>query len=399
MSMLSEMTNPRHEFYLYDANDERVATVSYTDGQNAVWRYTLRDESEHVLRTVTDTIVGGAHSWQQSEDYVYRTGGLLAAITPQGSTETRKHFHLDHLGSAVLITDDNGQRVSSHKYWPFGTEAPGGDTDGERMKFTGHERDLTPFDPNGLDYMHARFYSSNTGRFLSVDPTWDSADLARPQAWNRYAYVQNNPMGKVDPDGRDTWDLVSGVANAIGSDNLIGAGRVSGGNSDFKAGQHIGDFVASVGGLVEAGAGTSIGAVGVAFDATFFGAIVGVPANVAGATMIVHGATTAVVGTIHMSESAGGPKAGSSGGPGAGKDFSKRTKDTARAESNNKCVFCGSDTTRQSGGNQSNIDHADPKARGGNNTSANAQNTCRTCNLQKATKTSSEFLNWLKSMF
>jgi YD repeat-containing protein len=30
MNMLSEMTNPRHEFYLYDANDERVATVSYT---------------------------------------------------------------------------------------------------------------------------------------------------------------------------------------------------------------------------------------------------------------------------------------------------------------------------------------------------------------------------------
>jgi hypothetical protein len=110
-------------------------------------------------------------------------------------------------------------------------------------------------------------------------------------------------MGKVDPDGRDTWDLISGVANAIGSDNLIGAGRVSGGNSDFQAGQHIGDFVASIGGLVEAGTGTSVEAVGVVLDATGVGAIAGVPANVAGATMIVHGATTAVVGTVHMSSS------------------------------------------------------------------------------------------------
>jgi RHS repeat-associated protein len=203
MNMLSEMTSPRHEFYLYDANDERVATVSYTDAQNAVWRYTLRDEGNHVLRTVTDTILASAHSWQQTEDYVYRPGGLLVAITPQGSIETRKHFHLDHLGSAVLITDDNGQRVSSHKYWPFGGEAPGGDIDGERMKFTGHERDLTPFDPNGLDYMHARYYNPAVGRFLSVDPVTEmKVAMMGPQAWNRYVYVRNNPKRWTDPTGK-----------------------------------------------------------------------------------------------------------------------------------------------------------------------------------------------------
>jgi len=35
-----------------------------------------------------------------------------------------EHFHLDHLRSALPITDDNGQRVSSHKYWPFGARLP-----------------------------------------------------------------------------------------------------------------------------------------------------------------------------------------------------------------------------------------------------------------------------------
>jgi RHS repeat-associated protein len=91
------------------------------------------------------------------------------------------------------------------------------------MKFTGHERDLTPFDPNGLDYMHARFYNSLTGRFLSVDPTWDSADLGRPQAWNRYTYVRNNPIGSTDPDGRlilclgGCWDAIKAAATSAGS--------------------------------------------------------------------------------------------------------------------------------------------------------------------------------------
>jgi RHS repeat-associated protein len=395
------------EFYIYTASDERIG-VKYgtSSGSPTIW--SIRHFSGNVLRQYEGHDQSPQMAWLWVEDYVYRDGQLLAAerVPEEGG---RRHFHLDHLGSPRLVTGQNSKEMSEHDYEPFGLESNYQETAGgfdreDPKRFTGHERDYAPPGESPastayLDYMHARYYSANVGRVLSVDPTWDSADLARPQAWNRYAYVQNNPMGKVDPDGRDTWDLISGVANAIGSDNLIGAGRVSGGNYDFQAGQDIGDFVASVGGLVEAGAGTSIGAVGVAFDATGFGAIVGVPANVAGATMIVHGATTAVVGTIHMSESAGGPKAGSSGGPGAGKDFSKGTKDTARAESNNKCVFCGKDTTRQPGGNQSNIDHADPKARGGNNTPANAQNTCRTCNLQRATKTSSEFLNWLKSMF
>jgi hypothetical protein len=233
--------------------------------------------------------------------------------------------------------------------------------------------------------MHARYDSPTAGRFLSVDS--GDPDPTRPQSFNRYAYAQGNPLRYSDPTGKDIWDTISGAANAFASDNLVGAGRASGGNSDFQAGQHIGDFAASVGGLVEAGTGASGEAIGIALDATGVGAVVGVPVNVASAGLIAHGVTTAIVGTVHMSESAGGPKAGSSGGPGAGKDFSKGTKDTARAESNNKCVFCGKDTTRQPGGNQSNIDHADPKARGGNNTPANAQNTCRTCNLQKATKT------------
>lgn len=44
--------------------------------------------------------------------------------------------------------------------------------------------------------------SIRRGRFLSVDPTWDSADLGKPQSWNRYSYVWNNPVNATDPDGR-----------------------------------------------------------------------------------------------------------------------------------------------------------------------------------------------------
>lgn len=85
------------------------------------------------------------------------------------------------------------------------------------------------------------------------------------------------------------------------------------------------------------------------------------------------------------------PKIGESGGPGAGKRFPQKVQDAARAESENTCVFCGDNTVRTPGPKQSNIDHAIPKSRGGNNSINNAQNTCRDCNLQKGAKTTEEF--------
>ena len=201
LGTLSDMTSPRREMYIYDGDEQRVATVSYTNATNAVWRYTIRDTNAKVLRELTDTIVNGAHAWTYQKDYVYRNGSVLAAIAPlAGGGDSRTHFHLDHLGSPVLITDENGERLSSHKYWPFGSEAPGSDSDGERMKFTGHERDLAGSDVNALDYFGSRYYRSISGRFMSADPILGRVN--RTQSWNRYAYVRNNPLSLVDPNGK-----------------------------------------------------------------------------------------------------------------------------------------------------------------------------------------------------
>jgi hypothetical protein len=97
------------------------------------------------------------------------------------------------------------------------------------------------------------------------------------------------------------------------------------------------------------------------------------------------------VQTAGTGPGASGPKSGSAGGPGASKRFSEGVKDVAENNADGKCVFCGRETTRTPGPSQRNTDHAIPKARGGNNTPENAQNTCRTCNLNKGTKTTEEY--------
>ena len=104
---------------------------------------------------------------------------------------------------------------------------------------TGKERDTE----SGNDYMFARYYNSATGRFLS--PDWDAksddpvpyAKLDNPQSLNLYAYVLNNPVGNLDPNGHETpWgsdegslrtaNIVAGAAKgtwnlAAGAVNLV----------------------------------------------------------------------------------------------------------------------------------------------------------------------------------
>jgi len=60
---------------------------------------------------------------------------------------------------------------------------------------TQKERDIE----TGLDYFLARYYSSAQGRFTGVDP--GPYVVADPQSWNRYTYVQNNPVKFNDPSG------------------------------------------------------------------------------------------------------------------------------------------------------------------------------------------------------
>ena len=64
----------------------------------------------------------------------------------------------------------------------------------EKYLTTHHERDQE----TGLDYRGARFYDSDIGRFLSVDPL--AADFA---SWSPYNYVLGNPVIIIDPDGRN----------------------------------------------------------------------------------------------------------------------------------------------------------------------------------------------------
>src|SRR5262245_37047507 len=135
----------------------------------------------------------------------------LAAIVPAAiSADVVKYAHLDGVGSALALTDQQGAVAEQHDYLPFGEEwcgtAPCGAVPaGEPIRFTGKERDSE----TKLDYFGARYYGAGTGRFTTIDPvTTLTKNLVDPQRWNRYMYARNNPLRFVDPDGEEIYLLV-----------------------------------------------------------------------------------------------------------------------------------------------------------------------------------------------
>jgi RHS repeat-associated protein len=194
--------------YLYDASDERIAVIKPASAQ---WRWTIRDSAGRVLREFAESFPnGGTASWTWQKDYVYRGSALLGAYVNEGGATKRIHYHLDHLGTPRLITEaTTGTAIARLEItdFPFGEEAPFNIGNTERRHFTGHERDYnsgtTIENTEYLDYMHARYYRPSMGRFLSVDPVLDiKRSIREPQSWNRYGYVVNNPINRIDPDGR-----------------------------------------------------------------------------------------------------------------------------------------------------------------------------------------------------
>lgn len=214
--------------FVYTADDERLAEYTLYNG---TWRWTVRDTSGKVLRELTSQGTAGTLSWQWSKDYVYRDGALMASRQRHVGTNTvtTYHYHLDHLGTPRRITDDADQIVGAHDYHAFGPETSGGTHESPLTlaKFTGHERDVVTGETSAtLDYMHARYYSPALGRFLSVDPS--GIDPKRPQSWNRYSYVLNSAVNRVDPDGRCSKPATKKGEIGICIEGFIAASRVNG---------------------------------------------------------------------------------------------------------------------------------------------------------------------------
>ena len=182
--------------YVYDADGKRVRRKV---GAQQFWQvYGIDGE------LIAEYEWNGTTASLQKE---YGSGGG-ASVVAEGATV--RWLVTDHLGTPRMIADQTGSLsgMRRHDYLPFGEENFTGATirtavngyqaEGVRQKFTGYERDVE----TSLDFAQARYYSNLPGRFTSPDDVFAGQDEYDPQTWNLYAYTSNNPVNRIDPDGR-----------------------------------------------------------------------------------------------------------------------------------------------------------------------------------------------------
>lgn len=212
----NQVTLPGGRAMTYDAENRMTLGSASSGGITYSASYAYDGEGRRVQKSVNG----------DTTTYVYDRFGQMAAeySTVAPAELGTRYYSVDaRLGSTRVVMDTAGNARRRMDYAPFGEELPTGmrslscgagcDVNGQyegtiypgpagavREKFTGKERDSE----TGLDWFDTRYFSSAQGRFTSPDGLIAKKEwLADPQRWNHYAYVRNNPLRYIDPNGED----------------------------------------------------------------------------------------------------------------------------------------------------------------------------------------------------
>ncbi|MHB1939134.1 MAG: RHS repeat domain-containing protein [Acidobacteriaceae bacterium] len=167
--------------YVYDAFDQRVEKLGGSNPTEVVYF------NGHPIALLNPS----SGAWT---DLIWAGSNLLAEV-PGSQTAVPVYRLLDHEGSLVATTDASGNVTGTNLLMPYGETLASNTND--PYAFAGLYQDTE----YGGDDAWYRNYSTEQSRWLTPDPYNGSYDLNNPQSFNRYMYVNGNPLGYVDPSG------------------------------------------------------------------------------------------------------------------------------------------------------------------------------------------------------
>jgi len=165
--------------YTYDAFGNRIAT----------------DHNGTATEYVIDPIGLGnlAAEYDAAGNLIARYDHGYGLLSRTDMADVPAYYTFNANGSTSEMTDDLGGIQNDYTYDAFGAVLSGSEAVPNSFQYVGEYGVMN--EDNGLEFMRARFYDDNMGRFLSEDP------LLSPYATNPYAYGGNSPENFVDPHG------------------------------------------------------------------------------------------------------------------------------------------------------------------------------------------------------
>jgi RHS repeat-associated protein len=147
--------------------------------------------------------------------YIYAGSEPVAVYSRTAAgVNTMSYMIEDHQGGVSNIASKSGAADVNESFSAFGTRRnpttwSGAPTTADLNTIAGLSRQGYTFQTwlgqsMGLNHMNGRVQDALSGRFLSPDP--HITDPSNAQSYNRYSYVNNNPLTDVDPTGFDTQD-------------------------------------------------------------------------------------------------------------------------------------------------------------------------------------------------
>ena len=185
---------------LYDSRDRLIGVTTPTDA----WTYhydALGDRTSETHNGLTTqylvdptgmgTVLGEYNgNGGLVADHYTEGAGLTSRIDASGASS---YYDFDAEGSTAGLTGPSGGYVDSYSYLPFGEVSSSTGSVPNPFQYIGQAGVQT--EANGLDFMRARFYSPEQGRFINRDP------LGLAGGHNPYSYVHNDPVNSRDPSG------------------------------------------------------------------------------------------------------------------------------------------------------------------------------------------------------
>jgi RHS repeat-associated protein len=122
---------------------------------------------------------------------------LGLGLQVHAQTDTVTYIYTDPQGTPLVKADASGNVIARYDYTPYGNSVTSLSAAPNGPGYTGHVNDPE----TGWVYMQARYYQPD-GRFLSPDPM--APMPGNIFGFNRYAYADDNPVMRTDPDGRES---------------------------------------------------------------------------------------------------------------------------------------------------------------------------------------------------